>query len=361
MKIGSFFLGNRRTVKPFFVGSYGNDLTRGVYAFHLDINNGEILKKGHFKSPSNPTAMYKRDRFTFVCYKNNSGRATDGGMSQYAAMDSQFGLAAQVYNQGKTFMDCFINQDRSYAYAVDYYNNEIVVIPFVKQKIIKVTQTLKHYGSGPVEKRQEQPHPHYIDETPDSKRIFVCDLGIDQVVMYSIGEKGMLFRDSENTIDLTPGSGPKKMIFSPNGQYAYVLNELSNTVCVYQYEDCHFTFIQEIDTFPKDEYTGKSLAGDILITPTGDYLMVTNRGHDSVSAFEVQDNGKLVFVEYMDTDENPRSMLLIDDHWLIIAAQKGGTLETFELKRNESKGVLYETHYNYMIGEPICMIEGKEY
>ena len=83
--------------------------------------------------------------------------------------------------------------------------------------------------------------------------------------------------------------------------------------------------------------------------------------YHSVSAFDVQDNGKLVFVEYMDTDENPRSMLLIDDHWLIIAAQKGGTLETFELKRNESKGVLYETHYNYMIGEPICMIEGKEY
>ena len=64
--------------------------------------------------------------------------------------------------------------------------------------------------------------------------------------------------------------------------------------------------------------------------------------------------------EFVDTDENPRSLMLINDRWLIVAAQKGGTLESFELKRNESKGVLFETHFNYMIGEPVCMVHGRE-
>lgn len=362
MKIGSIFLGNRRNVKPIFVGSYGNSLTRGIYAFQIDVDNGEIIKKKYFKSEANPTAMFRRERFVYVCYKNNTGRKTDGGLFQYAAMELQFGLAARAYYQGKTYMDSFVNEDRTFAYAVDYYNGEVVVIPILNQKIVKMTQVIKHEGSSLDPKRQSEPHPHFIDETPDHQRIFVCDLGTDEVVMYSVGDKGYLTRDEENTIHLKPGSGPKKMIFSPNGQYAYVLNELSNTVCVYQYNDCHFTFIQEIDTFPKNEFIQTSLAGDILMTPSGDYLMASNRGHDSVAVFEVnQETGELTYVDYVDTDENPRAMMLIDDRWLIVAAQKGGTLESFELKRGESKGVLFETHFNYLVGEPVCMIEGREY
>ena len=46
--MGLFF--KKRKVKPIFVGSYGNDLTRGIYVFHIDIDNGEILKKKFYKS-----------------------------------------------------------------------------------------------------------------------------------------------------------------------------------------------------------------------------------------------------------------------------------------------------------------------
>ncbi len=89
--------------------------------------------------------------------------------------------------------------------------------------------------------------------------------------------------------------------------------------------------------------------------------MVSNRGHDSVAAFYVnKETGQLEYIEYVDTDEKPRAMILLEDRWLVVAAQKGGTLETFELKRNESKGVLYETHFNYMVGEPVCMVHGRD-
>ena len=71
--MGLFF--KKRKVKPIFVGSYGNDLTRGIYVFHLDIDNGEILKKKFYKSLANPIAISKRERFIYVCYKNNTGIA----------------------------------------------------------------------------------------------------------------------------------------------------------------------------------------------------------------------------------------------------------------------------------------------
>lgn len=350
----------KRKVKPVFVGSYGSDLTRGIYVFHLDIENGELLKKKYYKSPANPTCLYRRERFIYVCYKNSTGRNTDGGLWQYASMELQFGLAGKSTDQGKTYMDCFVNEERTFAYAVDYYNGEVVTIPILKQKIVKVVQRVKHVGSGPDAKRQSEPHPHFIDETPDHQRLVVCDLGTDEVVVYKIVEKGRLERDEDNTFQLKPGSGPKKIVFSPDGKKAYVLNELSNTVCVYNYDNCHFEFIQEVDTYQKDEYVGVSLAGDMIINETGRFLFVSNRGHDSVTVFEVnQETGKLEQIDQVDTDENPRSMIMVNNRFLVVAAQKGGSLETFELKPEESKGVLFETHFGYMVGEPVCLVEGR--
>lgn len=359
MALGLF--GKKRKVKPIFVGSYGNDLTRGMYVFHLDIDNGEFLKKKFYKTIANPTAMFKRERFIFVCYKNNTGRSTDGGLWQYASMDLQFGLAAKATDKGKTYMSCYVDEDRHFAYAADYYNGEVVVIPIVNQKIVKVVQTIKHVGSGPDSKRQAEPHPHFVEMTPDGERLFVCDLGTDEVVLYKREDGGrQLVRDDEHSFKLKPGSGPKKMIFSRDGKFAYVLNELSNTVCVYAYNELTFTLLQEIDTYPKDEYNGVNTAGDIILTEDNDYLFVTNRGHDSVTTFEVDlETGQLEYIESTDTDENPRAMIIVNDRWVITASQKGGTIESFEIRRGESKGVLFETHFSYMVGEPVCLVEGR--
>lgn len=350
----------KRKVKPIFVGSYGNDLTRGVYVFHLDIDNGEILKKKFYKSLANPIAISKRERFIYVCYKNNTGRPTDGGLWQYASMDLQFGLAAKSTDQGKTYVDSYINENRSYAYAVDYYNSEVVVIAILKQKLVKVVQTIKHTGSSVDPKRQSEAHPCFIDMTPDQKWMVVCDLGTDEIVFYDVGEKGRLYRNDELTIKVKPGSGPKKIIFSPDGNFAYVLNELTSQVFVYRYEDGKLTFIQEVTTYPTDEYVGQNTAGDFLMNNQGDYLFASNCGHDSVTTFEVDTTtGMLKAVDNTDTDEKPVQMIMVVDKYVVVASQKGGTIESFELKRGESKGVLFETHFSYMVGEPVCLIEGR--
>lgn len=355
--MGLFF--KKRKVKPIFVGSNGNDLTRGIYVFHLDIDNGEILKKKFYKSLANPTAISKRERFIYVCYKNNTGRLTDGGLWQYASMDLQFGLAAKSTDHGKTYVCSYINEDRSYAYAVDYYNSEVVVIAVLKQKLVRVVQTIKHTGSSLDPKRQNEAHPCFIDVTPDKKMV-VCDLGTDEIVIYDIGEKGRLYRNDDLTIKLKPGSGPKKIIFSPDGQFAYVLSELSSQVSVFRYQDGKLTFVQEIMTYPTHEYIGQNTAGDILISEKGDYLFVSNCGHDSVTTFERDAvTGMLRDVDHTDTDEKPVQMILVVDKYIVVASQKGGSIESFELKRGESKGVLFETHFSYMVGEPVCLIEGR--
>ena len=93
---------------------------------------------------------------------------------------------------------------------------------------------------------------------------------------------------------------------------------------------------------------------------SGDYLLVSNCGHDSVTTFEVDiPSGMLTKVDVTDTDEKPVQMIIVDNRFVVVASQKGGSIESFEIKRGESKGVLFETHFSYMIGEPVCLIEGR--
>ena len=77
------------------------------------------------------------------------------------------------------------------------------------------------------------------------------------------------------------GSGPRHMIFSPDGKYCYLVNEISNSIMVYQYHDGHFTLIQVIHCVPR-HFHGFSSAAAIHMTSSGKHIIVSNRGHDSI-------------------------------------------------------------------------------
>lgn len=354
--MGRGLFGLKRDTINFFVGSYGGDLTRGVYVFQIDRDNGEILKRKYYKSTGNPTYMTRAERFIYTCYKNNTGRSTDGGIWQYAAMDIQFGLTARTSYEGHSYEHCFVTEDRTCLYAADYYNGEVAVVPIKKMKVITVAQVIKHEGKGE-HIRQDQAHPTCICATPDQSKICVTDLGTDEIVFYDILEKGRLQRNDELSIKVKSGNGPKKLIFSKNGHFAYLLNELSNTVEVYKNNDNHLTLIQTLDTFPKNDFNGTSYTGDMVFMASEEYLFVTNKGHDSIAVFKVDsESGMLDYIEFVDTDENPRALLVFEDKYIVAACQKGGSLESWEIKTHDRHGVLFETNFNYMIAEPVTML-----
>ena len=359
--MGYGIFGLKRHLINFFVGSYGSDLARGVYVFQLDEDNGEILKKKYYKSPAGPTFMAREDRWIYTCYKNNSGRSSDGGVWQYAAMDIQFGLTARVHNEGKSYEHCCVSPENNCVYAVDYYNGEVACIPIKKLKVVAVAQTVKHEGRSVDEKRQNQPHPVFTCISPDKKKVIVLDLGTDEVVYYDILEKGRLQRDDEHSFKVTPGNGPKKILFSKNGKYAYLLNELANTIEVYAHDDNNLTLIQTLDTFPKDGYNETSYAGDLAMMDSEEYIFASNKGHDSVSVFKIDnETGLLTYIEFVDTDANPRTLQIFKDKWFVVAAQKGGSLESWEIKTNDRHGVLFETHYSYNVAEPVTKVLGNQ-
>lgn len=357
VRIGLF--GKKRETESFFVNSYGNDQTRGIYTFQLDIDNGEILHKKHFKTPSDPVYSFNYGRFVCVTYKNKTGTDADGGICSYAATAEILALVSRISNKGQTYMHAVANGDHETAdklFAVNYYNGEIMVAKIDKKKLIAPIFNYKLEGHSVDLIRQTQPHPHFVTFTPDGSRLVVVDLGLDKILLFKMEGKEIIL-DEEHSFDVEPGSGPKKIMFNQAGNIAYVLNELSNTICVYQVKGLDFELIQTIDTYPKEDDDEPSLAGQMIFSEKEERLFVTNRGHDSLALFLIdQETGKLTYKDFVDTSPNARDIMIFKDRWIVAVCQKGGVVESYEY-RDEKGGLLFETKYSYMVSEPVCIVK----
>jgi len=93
------------------------------------------------------------------------------------------------------------------------------------------------------------------------------------------------------------GAGPRHLTFHPNGKQVYVINELGNSVSLFDYDAESGTLVEQqtISTLPK-EFDGKSACADLKITPNGRFLYGTNRGHDSLAAYRLAVDGRLTLI-----------------------------------------------------------------
>ena len=214
-------------------------------------------------------------------------------------------------------------------------------------------------GSEVDPRRQEAAHPHWVGTSPDNRFLMVPDLGLDRVVVYELDAETAKLKPHAR-IEVSPGSGPRHMKFHTSGKYAYVLNELKLTVSVFEYdaETAAFKEIQLIETLPEDR-KGKNSdsAAEVRVHPSGRFVYTSNRGHDSITVFSVDEaTGKLALVEQEPIRGAwPRNFNLDPSgKWLIAAGQQTDSLTLFEV--NQETGELTFARKAVNVPEPICVL-----
>ncbi|MDD8049552.1 MAG: beta-propeller fold lactonase family protein [Thomasclavelia sp.] len=346
--------GKKRITQSFFVNAYGNDQTRGIYTFNVDMENGEILYKNRFATPSNPVYGFEYGRFVLITYKNRTGAIGDGGVCSYSMTADALMLASRITNDGKTY-NCVCtdgddeNCDR--VYGTDYYNGEVMMGAVVKRKMVCTLDTFVLHGSSKDPVLQSQPHPTFCTMTPQKDGLIVLDLGQDKVLFFDEDDKGLVL-DNVHSLDLTPGSGPIKMLYSEDQTKVYILNSLSSTIDVYDYKDRELKLIQTLNTYPKEEGEEKNQATNMKLSQDFKHLYVLNSGHDSLAFYNVLEDGTLEYVEFVDTSKDPVDLEIFDNKWILVACKKGGIIESYQYLE-ERKGMLLETKYSYLVNEPV--------
>ena len=165
---------------------------------------------------------------------------------------------------------------------------------------VKPLCQVRHVGDGPNKPRQDAAHAHCSIVTPDGKYQLVVDLTLDKIVAYDFAHRAEgLKAVPAATIDtrkIAPGAGPRHIVFHPNGRFAFVIFELKNLVASYRYTGEGFEFIEIKDLLAKG-FTDFSKAAAIKLSEDGSQLFCSNRGHDSITVFNVDaGTGKMAFL-----------------------------------------------------------------
>jgi 6-phosphogluconolactonase (cycloisomerase 2 family) len=189
--------------------------------------------------------------------------------------------------------------------------------------------------TGLVEHPGPEPHAHQIVTAPDGRHVLAVDLGTDTVHTYRLDEReGTLTEVSRART--RPGAGPRHLTFHPGGRYAYLANELDDTVavCGYDPDSGRLDIGKGLPTGARGDVT--NYPAQILVTADGRYAFLANRGHDSLARYAVEDDGaRLRLLGTVPVaGDFPRHIAFAPGGRLLFAAnQRSGTVSVFHVDR----------------------------
>ena len=332
--------------------------SEGIYVYKFNPNKGIITPVSNIKT-DNPSYLAISKDEKYVYSVNESGE--DKSMVSAFSFDKVKSELHQINSQPSGGADpAYISVDSTGKWVItaNYNGGNISVFKTGDGGALQpAAQVLAHDGYGVNVSRQEQPHPHSAMFSPDGKFVYVPDLGNDRLYSYS-------FDANNNTSPLTAtdpayaempdGSGPRHMAFSPNGKFAYLLNELSGTITAYAYENGKLTEIQTIASTEAGDKNDRGSA-DIHLTPDGKFLYTSNRGKaNDIAIFKPGTDGKLVFVARQPVGMHPRNFMIDPTgRFLLVACRDSNVVQAYVINKNY--GLLTDAGFKIDLDMPVCL------
>ena len=207
----------------------------------------------------------------------------------------------------------------------------------------------------------KMPHIHIgVDIPPCGKFALIPDLGLDQIVLYRVDQKRTNIQ-SHGYVNSVPGGGPRHMRFSNCGKYIFLLNELSLTVETFSWDSqtgsAKSLFSTPTLTELEKGQESFNSAAEILVHPSGKWLFSSNRGHDSVTVYEAENNGSLKVIQKQPIrGAFPRNINLSPDgQWLISAGQDSNTISAHKVDNRNGK-LTYQRGRIANVPNPTCLL-----
>ncbi|MCB0751461.1 MAG: lactonase family protein, partial [Ignavibacteriae bacterium] len=249
-----------------------------------------------------------------------------------------------------------IADSHKYLIVAAYMSGNILVYPIDDNgALLPLSQNILHEGSGPNYIRQEAPHVHMIQPVNENG-FYAVDLGLDTAVYYEFSKsKSKFISTTEFDLEIKKGAGARHMVFHPNSKYAFIFSELTSELFSFKKSGEKMEFIESILSLPNDSKTIPAGAA-IRMHPNGEYLYVSNRGHNSISIFKFDLRmGIMILVDCIDSGGKTPRDFNIDPtgNWLLVANQDSDNLVVFKI--NQKNGLLKKQLQNYDVKTGCCI------
>lgn len=340
-----------------FVCGYSEDGDGGIFRYRLDEETGKLAEAGLYPAQAAAFAAIHPDG----AHLYTANRVSGGAVTAYE-FNPDTGDIAQVGRTHSGATDpCYVSVDAAgrYVFVSNYADGTVAAIPLETDGGFGSGATVvDHEGSSIHPERQQEPHPHSIVPGPKNRYIYVPDLGSDRIVIYEFDPDGAVLRPTEQRyVPLHEGAGPRHFVFHPDSEVCYVINELDSTITAFRYEP-DTGDLSEMETVStlSEEYDGENICADIHVHPSGEWLYGSNRGHDSIVIFSIDDSGRLRFIGHESTRGHwPRNFALDPSgNHLHVENRRSDSIVSFRV--DDASGRLTPIGQELSLPEPICMV-----
>jgi 6-phosphogluconolactonase len=348
-----------------YIGSYTFAVSEGITICRFDPEQGTLRLLDVCRAIENPSfLMFDRSHnFLYAVIETDDfGGQKSGAVSAFRrdAKTGNLTLLNKMPSLGAHPCHLTIDQTGRFMLVANYTGGNVAVLPIQPDgKLGKAVDMVRHTGSGPVKDRQSVAHAHSVNLSPDNRFAFVCDLGMDKIMIYRFDDKtGQLSPADTPFFQTAPGAGPRHFTFSKEGNNAFVVNELNSTITCLKYDSGTgiLTEIQTLSTLPP-EFAGENTCADVHIHPNGKFVYASNRGSDSIAVFAInQDSCRLELIQHQPTlGKTPRNFIIHPTgRYLLAANQNSGSVNVFSL--NPETGKLTSTGNSISIDKPVCLL-----
>lgn len=330
---------------------------KGISVYRIDESSGAWSLVEVFATLDNPgfVALDRHGRFLYASHG-------DGDMVSAYAIDPatrKLRFLNQQPSHGDNGPHLMVDAEDRHVIVAN--GPGIVVLPInADGSLAPATDAIVPPGKeGPYKREQGLgAHPHQVLFDPANRFLLSPDKGVDATHIYRLDRaSGKLLPNDPSFVKSRYGAGPRHLAFHPRRPFAYLINELDSTVTTYQWdgERGALTPVHIIPTTPAT-FVGDNTGAEIAVAPSGKFVYVSNRGHNSIATFAVDANdGTLAPIDWEPTQGRKPRFFTLDPAgaMLYVANEDSDTIVAFGLHAVSGKPV--PTGLVINTGSPSCI------
>jgi len=345
-----------------YFGTYTDTTSKGIYMGMFDVAEGRLSGIELAAPAARPSflAIHPRRPLLYAVGETANFQGKKTGVVRAFAIEASGKLRLLNEQPSGGAGPCHVSVEPGgrCVLVANYSGGSVACLPIEEGgRLAPPSSVIQHRGSGPNRQRQEGPHAHSINVDPTGRFALAPDLGCDKVFVYRLeAAAGRLIPHDPPAVDLAPGAGPRHLDFHPNGQFAYVINELNSTVTTLAYDAAagRLKVVASVSTLPAD-FSGPNTTADVHVHPSGKFLYGSNRGHDSIAIFAIGADGTLRPLGHQPTrGKTPRNFALdLTGQYLLAANQDSDTVAVFRI--DIQTGLLRPVGEPVAVPRPVCI------
>lgn len=345
-----------------FVGTFTKKGSKGIYVYRFNCGTGKAELVSNTEGIASPSFLAIAPDKKHIYSVNETNGSTPGKVSAFSfdKLTGKLALVNQQATGGDDPCHLAISNNGKWLTVGNYSSGNVTVLSINKDGSLNpYSQLIQDSGKSVNKERQEKPHVHETVFGPKEEYLFTPDLGTDKVMTYKFNPASAkpLSAATPAFTTVTAGNGPRHITFHPNGKYAYLVEELSGSIGVYNYSNGKLNLVQHLATHPSD-FKGAIGSAEIELSPDNKFLYASNRGDENnIAIFSVDPaTGKLTLKGYQSTHGKAPRHFMIDPTGNFLLAANQDTDNIVIFKRNKQTGLLQETGNELKVSMPVCLL-----